>query len=119
MANLNDLYTGTFVVLFIIVLSVFIYHYLKEEDELLLLDTQSRNKSVADFSDIYSHMKNHYGHGKAESSTTFVHMMKHCMLGIFRGFLMGLLIGGFEGAVVTAITLGMINSIMSPIEKHI
>lgn len=46
-------------------------------------------------------------------------LVKSATSGIIRGFLMGLLINGFEGAVLGAFVLGTINPIISGIEHAI
>lgn len=46
-------------------------------------------------------------------------LAKSATSGIIRGFLMGLLINGFEGAVLGAFVLGTINPIISSVEYAI
>lgn len=111
MAGLKDLYTGTFVVLFLLVIYVFVYYYKKEEDS--IEDTD--NDGSISTSEIAYHVKKELNN-KSRQPPRFWTIVKGCLTGLLRGFLMGILLNGVEGAVVTSISLGIINPIMIAIE---
>jgi hypothetical protein len=49
----------------------------------------------------------------------FVDITKSCILGLLRGFLTGLLLSGLEGAIVTSITLGLVNVLITVLEPKL
>jgi hypothetical protein len=53
---------------------------------------------------------------KSQQPPQFWGIVKSCLSGLLRGFLMGILLNGLEGAIVTSIALGTINPIMTTIE---
>ena len=111
MATLKDLYTGTFLVLFLLAIYIFVHYYQKEEDEIADLN----NDGVLSPSEISYHIKKDLSN-KSSQPPRFWAIVKSCLTGLLRGFLMGLLLSGVEGGVVTALSLGIINPIMTSID---
>ncbi len=111
MAHVKDLYTGAFIVLMSIVIFIFIYHYNKEESA--IVDENQDGKISPN--ELAAHIKKELER-KAKQPTQFSGLLKSSMSGMLRGFLMGMLLSGPEGALVTAVVLGMINPIMTSIE---
>lgn len=113
MATLKDLYTGTFVAMFLIAIFVFVYYYKKEEDQIQDLNHDGKIGT----SEILRHLKKELD--KSNQQPKFWMIIKSCLTGLLRGFLMGTLLSGMEGGVVTGISLGIINPIMISIEHMI
>lgn len=111
MATLKDLYTGTFVVLFLLMIFIFIYYYKKEEDSIVDINGDGQLGT----SEIAHHIKKELDNN-SRKPPKFWGIVKSCLTGLLRGFLMGLLLNGIEGATVTAISLGVINPIMVSID---
>jgi hypothetical protein len=110
MASLKDLYTGTFIIMFLLVIYVFVHYYKKEEDEIEDLDHDGKIGT----SEIIHHIKKELD--KSSQQPKFWMIVKSCLTGLLRGFLMGMLLNGVEAAVVTSISLGIINPIMLSID---
>lgn len=111
MASIKDLYTGTFVVLFLLAIYILIYYYKKEEE--LIADING-DGSIG-LSELSHHIKKELEH-KSNQPPRFWMIVKSCMTGLLRGFLMGVMLNGLEGAVVTSLSLGIINPIMTSID---
>lgn len=111
MAALKDLYTGTFVILFLLVAYVFVYYYHKDEESIEDLDGDGKISP----SEIAYHVKKEL-HDRSKQPPKFWGIVKSCLVGLLRGFLMGIMLSGIEGAVVTSISLGVVNPIMTSIE---
>jgi len=110
MSALKDLYTGTFIVMFLLVIYIFIHYYKKEEEEIVDLNHDGQIGT----SEIVHHIKKELD--KSNHPPKFWMIVKSCLTGLLRGFLMGMLLNGVEGAVVTGISLGIINPIMLSID---
>jgi hypothetical protein len=113
MAELKDLYTGTFVVVFCIVLILLIYYYHITEN---IFTQKNTNQTKIQYTDVIRSIKQEL---KPVGHLHFMKVTKSCISGIMRGFLMGLLIGGVEGAVVSSVSLGLVNPIMLVLEHHV
>lgn len=110
MSALKDLYTGTFVVMFLVVIFIFVHYFKKEEEYIEDLNHDGKIET----SEIIQHIKKELD--KSGQPPKFWMIVKSCLTGLLRGFLMGMLLSGMEGAVVTGISLGIINPIMLSID---
>jgi asparagine N-glycosylation enzyme membrane subunit Stt3 len=108
MGKIIDLYNGSFIVILLLTIFIFVYYYKKEENKIEDLNHDGK----IELYEIWEHFR-----GKEKNKPPNIkNLIKSSSIGILRGFLMGFLIGGFEGSFVTAITLGLVNPIITVAE---
>ena len=113
MPQLRDLWNGGFVVILLLAIYIFTHYYFRDISEI----EDSNNDGSIDSKELSNYLKKEVT-GKSHP-IKFRGLVKSSLLGILRGYLMGLLIGGVEAATVTAITLGIVNPILASIEHGI
>lgn len=111
MDKLDKLYTGVFIVFLMLTFYV-IYHYYNLEDDTVV---DLNNNGIIESEEIKFHIKKELDR-RSKQPPRFHGIVKSCISGIFRGFLMGMLLNGWEGAITSAIVLGTINPIVTGIE---
>jgi hypothetical protein len=111
MDKLDKLYTGTFVVVLVFAIFIFIHYYNKEQITSMDLD---QNGNI-DNNELGIHIKKEI-EKKHSQPPQFKGLVKSSLSGVLRGLLMGFILNGIEGAVTTGIVLGIVNPIMSSIE---
>jgi hypothetical protein len=111
MDKLEKLRNGAFVVFFILVLYIFAYHYFKPPEDPIDADGDGNisNKELSE------HIKKEIER-RSRSPPGFAGVLRSAVSGAIRGACMGLILNGIEGAITSAIVLGMINPIITSIE---
>lgn len=112
MDKLENLYTGVFIVFLLLVFYVFFHYYNLEEE-----DADLNGDGVLDQSEITYHIKKELDR-RSKQPPRLKGVVKSCISGMFRGFLMGMLLNGLEGAITSAVVLGTINPIVTGIEHN-
>lgn len=107
MAKFEDLCSGVFVCLCLAAIIIYMIHFQFEQ---YLVE---KNGKLIDMSTgrIYEKKEQPY-------PLRIKALIRSSASGAIRGFLMGILIGGLEGALITAMTLGLVNPIMLTLEHH-
>ncbi len=109
MDKLEKLYTGVFLVFLLLMIYVF-YHYYKRD---CIADLN--NDGVVDQNELAHHIKKEIDE-RSKNPPGFRGIVKSSLSGAFRGALMGLLLNGVEGAITSAVVLGMINPIVTSVD---
>lgn len=109
-ASINDLYNGAFILL--VLVAIYIFTHPPDEPMDLNGDGKIDQMEIEEY--IKRQVEKH-----TKKKLDLRAMLRSSATGAIRGFLMGLVLGSFEGACVTAITLGLINPILARLEYHI
>lgn len=109
-ASIKDLYNGAF----LLILLVAIYAMASPPEEPIDLNDDGR----IDQMELEQYIEKQIEKKTKKKCDTRA-LVRSAATGAIRGFLMGMVLGSFEGACVTAITLGVINPVLTRLEYHI
>lgn len=112
MDKLENLYTGVFVVFLLLVFYVFFHYYNLEKE-----NADTNGDGIVDENELSYHIKKEL-EKRSKQPPRLRGIIKSCVSGLFRGFLMGMLLTGMKGAITSAIVLGTINPIVTGIEHN-
>lgn len=112
MDKLEKIYTGVFIVFLLLTFYMFFHYYNLEEN-----DADINNDGIIDNEELSYHIKKELDK-RSGQPPRFKGIVKSCISGLFRGFLMGMMLTGFEGAITSALVLGTINPIVTGIEHN-
>lgn len=110
-ASISDLYNGAF----ILILLVAIYALASPPEE---GPVDLNGDGVIDQFELETYIEKQIEKKLKKKADTKT-IIRSSVTGAIRGFLMGLILGSFEGACVTAITLGIVNPVLTRLEYHI
>lgn len=114
MAGIDDIKNPSFVIILILVIYIFIHHYIFLDD---IEQIDENDDGIIESAEIKKYIERHIE--KKESQPPSVKkLIKSSLSGIIRGGLMGLVIGGMDGVLVGAISLGLTNPIMVSLEHR-
>ena len=105
------------VVILVIVLLLQIYIYSKDNDDPLKFLDYNRDGKVTK-GELKMYLK-HIEEEKKRKKMELSDFKKSTCSGLIRGMLMGLILFDIEGGIVLGITLGVLNPLISSIEKNI
>ena len=112
MDKLEKLYTGATIAFVILIIFIFIHYYnVSEKNDILDLN----DDGIIDSNELAYHIKKEIDK-QSKEAPSFKGIIKSFLTGIVRGIFMGLLLYGPEGALTSALVLGMINPIITSIE---
>lgn len=111
MDKLGKLANAVFVVFMVLVVYIFYHYYNREEP----IEIDTDGDGVISPQEIKEYIKKELDR-RSKRPPQFRGILKSALSGALRGAFMGLLLNGVEGAVTSAIVLGMINPIITGME---
>ncbi len=111
MDKLEKLQSAVGLVFMIVVIYIFYYHYNRDISN----DIDANHDGVITKPELDYYIKKELDR-RAKNPPQFKGILKSAMSGALRGALMGLLLNGIEGAIASALVLGMINPIIASVE---
>ncbi len=112
MDKLEKIANAVFIVFAILVIYIFYYYYTKED---LSSEIDTDGDGIVTRAELKAYIKKELER-HAENPPQFRGVVKSAISGAVRGACTGLLLSGVEGAITSAIVLGMINPIITGIE---
>ncbi len=107
--NLKEVLDASYIILLILI--VYIFYYRKQrQSELSKIDTND-DGIISDKEVIEYYRK------KMKKGKTFDDLVRTFIMGGFRGFLMGFILNGLDGAAMMAVVLGSVNVLMYEVEN--
>lgn len=106
--KLSEVLNASYIIILILIIYIFYYRKLKEKE----LNAIDKNKDgiITDEEVIQ------YFRKKMQKKKTFEDLTKSFVMGAFRGFLMGFILGGLDNAAMMSVVLGSVNVLMYEIE---
>lgn len=110
MANkLADVLDGAYIIILILIIYIFYYRKQKQA-ELDAMDLNADGK-ISD-EEVIQYFRQKINHRKC-----FQDLTKSFIMGAFRGFLMGFILGGLDNAAMMSLVLGSVNVLMYELES--